>query len=134
MATSNFKVSVRVRPPVPRELDAPTYSSAIMIDDGRAITLSAAADLESGEDGGAGKAHSFRFDRVYGGEDGQQQVYESAARDAVLSSLQVSRAARRPPSVCRPSARELTTGAAGLQRHGDGVRADGRWQDLHHGG
>ncbi|KAG5477072.1 hypothetical protein LSCM1_05413 [Leishmania martiniquensis] len=86
----NFRVVVRVRPPLQRELHgyrpfvdviqiAPQHAST--------ITLCDALDTEDGR-GAVYSRQSYTFDRVYAADTTQEDVYESSARPAVFSVLE----------------------------------------------
>ncbi|KAA0173549.1 hypothetical protein FNF27_05044 [Cafeteria roenbergensis] len=90
----NFKVAIRVRPPVPRELhgDRP-FQNVVRVDHAeRRITISEnlAAVEEEGYSGAPGpySTHTFTFDHVYGQDCTQKKVYETTAKAVVESSLQ----------------------------------------------
>eukprot|EP00605_Chrysophyceae_sp_TOSAG23-4_P001917 GSChrysophyteH1.ASY1.ANO1.2115.1 assembled CDS len=79
---SNFKVVVRVRPPLPRELSGEVPFQNIIAIDGReqAITITT--------NSGAYASHSYVFDHVYDPSSSQKKVYETTARGIVDSALQ----------------------------------------------
>lgn len=86
----NFKVVIRVRPPVPRELEG--YGPFIDVvqlfkESPRSITLCETMDTEEGR-ASVYARQSFTFDHVYGKEALQGEVYERSARPAVLSVLE----------------------------------------------
>ena len=92
---SNFKVVIRVRPPLPRELegDKPFQNVVKVSRDERAITISEnvnATDDEGNPTYGNGpySTHRFTFDTVYGQNSTQEKVYNTTARAVVDSSLQ----------------------------------------------
>ena len=92
---SNFKVVIRVRPPLPRELegDKPFQNVVKVSRDERAITISEnvnATDDDGNPTYGNGpySTHRFTFDQVYGQNDQQEKVYNTTARAVVDSSLQ----------------------------------------------
>lgn len=91
-----LQVVIRVRPPLPRELngDIP-FENIIAIDDReQCITVSKNVDQVIDEDGqvvanpGPYSTHSFVFDYVYGQNSTQKKVYETTARSVVDSALQ----------------------------------------------
>ena len=92
---SNFKVVIRVRPPLPRELegDKPFQNVVKVSRDERAITISENVNATD-EDGnptygnGPYSTHRFTFDTVYGQNSTQEKVYNTTARAVVDSSLQ----------------------------------------------
>lgn len=95
----NFKVCIRVRPPLPREIDS-TYGFAPIVSispDHKSISVqeylgAAANDMEREQDiinnPGIATYHHFSFDFVYDQESTQMQVYDRTARPAVLSVLE----------------------------------------------
>jgi hypothetical protein len=92
---SNFKVVIRVRPPLPRELegDKPFQNVVKVSRDERAITISEnvnATDDDGNPTYGNGpySTHRFTFDTVYGQNSTQEKVYNTMARAVVDSSLQ----------------------------------------------
>ncbi|OWZ24016.1 Kinesin [Phytophthora megakarya] len=99
---SNFKVVIRVRPPLPRELhgDRP-FQNVINVDQqGHVITVSEnlSALAFGGGSGGNGESesntpgaygsHVFSFDHVYDQQCTQSTVYENTAKAVVESSLE----------------------------------------------
>lgn len=90
----NFKVVIRVRPPLPRELRGyKPYQCTSLVDNSHTtITLSEnlAAVLNNGvaSDGLLYATYRFTFDFVYDQDSTQEEVYEHSARPAVLSTLQ----------------------------------------------
>lgn len=91
---SNFKVVIRVRPPLPRELhgDRP-FQNVISVDaPGHVLTvcenLSALTDAEGNAAPGAYGSHMFSFDHVYDQQCTQSAVYENTAKAVVESSLE----------------------------------------------
>jgi hypothetical protein len=91
----NFKVAIRVRPPLPRELHGERpFQNVVKVDrDERRIIIS--ENLSALEEGGYSTAapgpyatHTFTFDHVYDIDCGQQKVYETTAKAVVESSLQ----------------------------------------------
>ena len=104
---SNFKVVIRTRPPLARELhnDRPFVNIVKVHPDGRGITVCedlAALPAQPAEEGGEGgspaytssvaqasvaHAHTFTFDYVYDQHATQSLVYETTARGIVDSSL-----------------------------------------------
>jgi hypothetical protein len=99
----NFTVVIRVRPPLPRELAANrAFQSIVEVDPHeRVITLSenfgdvvegAGAEAEAADNTSVPAVytkHTFTFDHVYDERCPQYEVYDSTARHAVLSTLQV---------------------------------------------
>ncbi|KAL3674352.1 hypothetical protein V7S43_000308 [Phytophthora oleae] len=99
---SNFKVVIRVRPPLPRELhgDRP-FQNVINVDQqGHVLTVSenlSALAFSGGNGGnvesessapGAYGSHVFSFDHVYDQQCTQSTVYENTAKAVVESSLE----------------------------------------------
>eukprot|EP00887_Chlorella_sp_A99_P008052 scaffold12.g8052.t1 len=87
------KVVVRVRPPLARELQGfrPFQNAALPNPSKRVVTLSEnLAALQNGgvENGLAYSSYRFGFDRVYGPESTQEEVYVESAQGAVQSVLQ----------------------------------------------
>ncbi|MES1911807.1 MAG: hypothetical protein MHM6MM_004182 [Cercozoa sp. M6MM] len=80
---TNFRVAVRVRPPLRRELRHPRYKTAIKVhEDKRHIT---AYDVIDGEI--VWNQHDYSFDYVFDQDSKQQEVYEKTAKNAVMSVL-----------------------------------------------
>lgn len=84
----NFKVAIRIRPPLPRELHGDMQFQPIFKvgDNHRQVVISDKVD-EDGQVITTYGAHRFTFDRVYDQFSTQKQVYQSTARPAVLSTL-----------------------------------------------
>ncbi|TYZ57015.1 hypothetical protein PybrP1_003281 [[Pythium] brassicae (nom. inval.)] len=83
---NNFKVVIRVRPPLPRELhgDRP-FQNVIGVDaPGHVLTvcenLSALTDADGNAAPGAYGSHTFSFDHVYDQQCTQSAVYENTAK------------------------------------------------------
>jgi len=92
---SNFKVVVRVRPPLPRELSGELpFQNIIAVDEReQVITISENVDSMTDEHGvpsnsGQYSSHSYVFDHVYDPMSSQKKVYETTARGVVDSALQ----------------------------------------------
>ncbi len=93
---SNFKVVVRVRPPLPRELSGELPFQNIVAVDEREQIITISENVESNMDdngtssnsGGQYSSHSFVFDHVYDPSSSQKKVYETTARGVVDSALQ----------------------------------------------
>lgn len=88
----NFKVVIRVRPPLPRELGG-NFVNVIRVDPDChriAISENAAALDESTLSNPAAtySGHVFTFDHVYDQQSSQKTVYETTAKAVVESSLQ----------------------------------------------
>eukprot|EP00741_Cyanophora_paradoxa_P007814 tig00001214_g7560.t1 len=88
--SSNFKVVIRVRPPLPRELEAEKhFMNVIRARGAREINISENYGNGSDEDyGNPYASYTFTFDRVFDQEADQKFVYDNAARAAVLSTLE----------------------------------------------
>jgi len=109
----NFKVMVRVRPPLPRELESTYFLSTVTfvllfpliykkvkvsLDNRRVSvyeyynidTVDPAQLTEYAETTNMFTLHSFTFDYVFDQDSSQVQVYETTAKPAVMSVLQVN--------------------------------------------
>ena len=87
--SENFKVVVRVRPPLPRELlEDGTYENTIRVENQKEITISETIGSEGSMDDGLCSQHQFTFDKVYDTDSNQFDVYMNTARDAVFSTLE----------------------------------------------
>ncbi|CBZ27771.1 putative kinesin [Leishmania mexicana MHOM/GT/2001/U1103] len=87
---NNFRVAVRVRPPLHRELHGyRPFVDVVQIvpEHPNSITLCDALDTEDGR-GAVYSRQSYTFDRVYAADATQEDVYELSARPAVLSMLE----------------------------------------------
>lgn len=93
---TNFKVVIRVRPPLPRELSGETpFLNIVAVDEReQSITVSENIQAVLDNDGrvvsnpGLYNTHSFVFDHVYEQGSTQRSVYENTARTVVDSALQ----------------------------------------------
>jgi len=93
----NFKVVVRVRPPVQRELESDHFISTTQVNpDSKRISIyeyfnAECIDAENAaeylEDPNMHTVHNFTFDRVYSDQSTQAEVYEGTAQPAVTSVL-----------------------------------------------
>lgn len=88
-----LQVVIRVRPPVERELnDYEPYQNTIQVGSAqKEITISETLNTHGASRGPEPMLYAtyrFTFDHVFAQHDGQQQVYELAARPAVASVLQ----------------------------------------------
>ncbi|AIN99068.1 kinesin, putative [Leishmania panamensis] len=86
----NFRVAVRVRPPLQHELHGyRPFVDVVQIapEHANSITLCDALDAEDGR-GAVYSRQSYTFDRVYAADTTQEEVYELSARPAVLSVLE----------------------------------------------
>ena len=90
-ASRNFKVVIRVRPPLPRELHGERpFQNTVKVGNENTIVISEniAAYEESGGTGvGPYSTHTFTFDHVYDQNCDQRSVYETTAQAVVESSL-----------------------------------------------
>lgn len=86
--SNNFKVVIRVRPPLPREQK--DFVNVVKVDpDTKAITISENLEqIQKGENDGLYTTHVFTFDHVYDANATQLAVYNNTAKEAVLSLLQ----------------------------------------------
>ncbi|KAI3425840.1 hypothetical protein D9Q98_007814 [Chlorella vulgaris] len=87
------KVVVRIRPALPRELNGfRPFENAMLVDPSRhVVTVSenlAALNNNGVENGIVYNSYRFGFDRVYGPESTQEDVYSQSARPAVQNVLQ----------------------------------------------
>lgn len=91
----NFKVVIRVRPPLEREVGGKHYRHSVAVDATNA-TCTLSENLEAWRCGGGAvdsegvvfNTHQHAFDHVYDQDASQKEVYERSAKDAVLSTLQ----------------------------------------------
>ena len=97
-ARENFKVVIRLRPPLPREIDSVFGFRSIVevTETNKRVTIEEyqghadnVKDREADilENPGMVTYHHFAFDFIYGPTATQQEVYERTARPAVLSIL-----------------------------------------------
>ncbi|KAL0485807.1 kinesin-II subunit KRP95 [Acrasis kona] len=93
----NFKVVIRIRPPLEREIDQ-DFVNIVRVDDDRQLTISENVALETQQrsqkkgtepqpEAMMYNSHSFTFDHVYDQRARQVDVYNHTARDAVRSTL-----------------------------------------------
>lgn len=93
---TNFKVVIRVRPPLPRELQNEVAFQNIVAVDEREQCITVSENLDAVLDdegnvianGGTYSTHSFMFDYVYDQNSSQKKVFETTARNVVDSALQ----------------------------------------------
>lgn len=88
----NFKVVIRVRPPLPRELNGDRPFENTVKVDAVERTIVVSENLAAYEEGGAVASgtfasHAFTFDHVYDQHSNQKKVYEMTAKAVVESSL-----------------------------------------------
>eukprot|EP00939_MAST-03C_sp_MAST-3C-sp1_P003710 g3710.t1 len=81
---NNFKVVVRIRPPLPREMNG-DVSFRNVVGVGKSEKQLTITDSEHSE---MGNAHTFTFDHVYDQNSSQKKVYETTAKGVVDSSLE----------------------------------------------
>jgi len=90
----NFTVVIRVRPPLPRELESGSFHSTVRVDaQHQMITVGedmVSANKENQEDYDPGlyNSYTFTFDHVFGEDTDQRDVYEQIAKPAIMSMLQ----------------------------------------------
>eukprot|EP00282_Hemiselmis_andersenii_P038986 CAMPEP_0169428776 /NCGR_PEP_ID=MMETSP1042-20121227/1507_1 /TAXON_ID=464988 /ORGANISM="Hemiselmis andersenii, Strain CCMP1180" /LENGTH=616 /DNA_ID=CAMNT_0009538969 /DNA_START=18 /DNA_END=1865 /DNA_ORIENTATION=- len=86
---SNFKVVLRVRPPLPRELNGDrSFEQICRFQGNDSVTVSEnLAALDDPKEAGNFSSYTFAFDHVYAEDSNQLSVYNNTARDAVLSTL-----------------------------------------------
>jgi len=84
----NLRVVVRVRPPLEQERGSSSrpYQESVLAQP-EANTVLIAEDVDAALRQGDPAAHRFTFDRVYGQESQQHELYSASARDAVFSTL-----------------------------------------------
>jgi hypothetical protein len=92
---TNFKVVIRVRPPLPRELNGEVPFVNVVAVDGKEEHIVISENLEEVMDdegniisNTAFSTHDFVFDHVYDELSSQKKVYETTARNVVDSALQ----------------------------------------------
>jgi kinesin family protein 3/17 len=85
-SSKNFKVVVRVRPLIAREL-AVQQLLCVRIESKQVVEIHPEAKTGQEQHQGAANLHSFVFDRVYDQQSTQQSVYESAVKPIVHSIL-----------------------------------------------
>lgn len=85
----NFKVAIRVRPPLPRELESSRqFVNVVRIpQDHKSITLCEHLDIDESR-AGVYSTQTFTFDQVYDLQSSQEQVYERSAHSVVNSVLE----------------------------------------------
>jgi kinesin family protein 3/17 len=106
-AARNFNVTIRVRPPLPREIQPyKRFHNIVQVSsDRRQITVSESVVMGSNQDGAAESVdfnystYVFTFDQCYDQGTDQKTVYELTARPNVMSTLQVGALAFTAP--CR---------------------------------
>mmetsp|Transcript_4805 Transcript_4805/g.17979 ORF Transcript_4805/g.17979 Transcript_4805/m.17979 type:complete len:867 (-) Transcript_4805:1097-3697(-) len=93
--TENFKVSIRVRPRLPRERNSPSVirydNNTLVLSENYAANYDASVrdSMKSVSEMGTNlyPMHKFTFDKVMGEETTQEECYQAAAHDSVLSFL-----------------------------------------------
>lgn len=85
----NFKVAIRVRPPVPRELETSRqFVNVVRIpQDNKSITLCEHLDIDESR-AGVYSTQTFTFDQVYDPSSSQEVVYDRSAHSVVNSVLE----------------------------------------------
>ena len=96
--SENFKVAVRIRPPVDREIDPSAgFFSVVKVLDDTSLTIieymGVAENDEEREESlkdnpSLANYHNFTFDYVYDQNSTQEEVYEHSGKSAVLSVLE----------------------------------------------
>jgi len=94
----NFKVMVRIRPPLPREIENGHLISTIQTThDQKRISINEYYNIEALDPSNPSEylennnmftTHNFTFDRVYDPNSSQNEVYNDTAKPAVMSVLQ----------------------------------------------
>ncbi|CAB1096787.1 unnamed protein product [Ectocarpus sp. CCAP 1310/34] len=93
----NFKVVIRVRPPLPREVEGERMFQNIVSVDKEEHVITISENLNAVLDdvdgsvvsaGGPYSTHAFTFDHVYDVSASQRKVYDTTAMEVVDSSLQ----------------------------------------------
>ncbi|GBF92416.1 hypothetical protein Rsub_04520 [Raphidocelis subcapitata] len=91
----NFKVVVRVRPPLPRELRGfRPYECTVMVEPSNQGLITISENLQAAmsgatvADGMLYATYRFTFDHVYDQDSSQEDVYNQSARQLVHSTLQ----------------------------------------------
>ena len=85
-ADDNFKVVVRVRPPLPRETASPQFCNVVRVDQNQ-IQIDEIVNDPSGRAQQLVADHVFTFDRVYAPDSTQEDVYSLSAQQAVESAI-----------------------------------------------
>eukprot|EP01083_Nonionella_stella_P060713 158409_1 len=92
--SSNFKVVVRVRPPLQRELQSPLgFAYIVRVNEAdKSIAISDGFGMEHSShamtNNWSHNVHNFTFDSVYPDSADQCRVYETTAKHSVLSALE----------------------------------------------
>ncbi|CAJ1388400.1 unnamed protein product, partial [Effrenium voratum] len=92
-ADEYFRVVIRVRPPLDRELTSPVWQHVVSVPTNSQICLyETIAEVNAGDRASGTtqvvNTHTFSFDYVYDQDASQPEVYENAARPSVQSALQ----------------------------------------------
>lgn len=84
LENKNFQVVLRIRPPLPRELENDrNYQESVRTEGLKGISI-----VESVDEISLYNSHRFTFDRVYDQDATQEDIYKQTAREAVVSTLQ----------------------------------------------
>lgn len=88
-----FRVVIRVRPPLDRELASPVWQHVVSVPSTTQICLYETVPEMNAADRASGTSqvvntHTFSFDHVYDQNTSQPMVYQSTARTSVMSALQ----------------------------------------------
>eukprot|EP00931_Biecheleriopsis_adriatica_P095815 TRINITY_DN6943_c0_g1_i1.p1 TRINITY_DN6943_c0_g1~~TRINITY_DN6943_c0_g1_i1.p1 ORF type:complete len:1033 (+),score=204.50 TRINITY_DN6943_c0_g1_i1:90-3101(+) len=88
-----FRVVIRVRPPLDRELDSPVWQNVVSVPNDTQICLHEIIPELNAGDRASGTSqvvnmHTFTFDHVYDQDASQPNVYMRTARASVMSALQ----------------------------------------------
>lgn len=88
-----FRVVIRVRPPLERELSSPVWQNVVSVSSETQICLHEVIPESNAGDRASGTSqvvtnHAFTFDRVYNQDTSQPEVYINTARASVMSALQ----------------------------------------------
>ena len=85
--SSHFQVVVRVRPPLPRELQgSSSFQNIAQVQEGSRLLISEHFHTEA-HGMYPSNTHHFTFDQVYGPDGTQREVYEGTAQHVVASAL-----------------------------------------------
>ncbi|KAL0229205.1 hypothetical protein GEMRC1_013825 [Eukaryota sp. GEM-RC1] len=85
-SNKNFKVVVRIRPPLDREL-TPSYRNIVKVENNNKRLIVKNTSETSDHSSSSNAPPIFSFDHVFDHNSTQSDVFESSAKDAVLSTL-----------------------------------------------